>query len=316
MSDMSAMDLPAFFARYDRNVRRLMLAAICATLLLSAVNAGQLLTAGTSAKPIGAMWGMGVFYSPFLSIGWWIFTEFMARRRNAAPDAGIPANADDARNGMRIANAGFAFTAVLMTVGITQQIFMGLTIFGYHISPPGGWAFSRIVMLLVGGVTIYLGNLWPRMPVSRAPEQKAAARMKANRISGWFMVIVGLGIILLGLFLPYIAPPGIPAPPPFEASRHREISLPQTELDRFVGRYDFGHGFTVSVTHDGLTLRVFRERSSGAQPAPIYPEAPHAFFWRAVEAQIRFSVDGSGTVTGAQFRQGDAAWQPGRRITP
>jgi hypothetical protein len=129
------------------------------------------------------------------------------------------------------------------------------------------------------------------------------------------MVIVGLGITILGLFLPYIAP-GIPAPPPFEPSKHREISLPQAELDRFVGRYDFGNGFTVSVTHDGPTLRVFREKSPGARPAPIYPEAPRAFFWRAVEAQICFTVDASGTATGAQFRQGDAVWQPGKRIAP
>ncbi len=54
----------------------------------------------------------------------------------------------------------------------------------------------------VGAVTIYLGNLWPRMPTPRAPERKAATTMKVNRFSGWLMVIIGV----LGLFLPLLHP--------------------------------------------------------------------------------------------------------------
>ncbi len=126
------------------------------------------------------------------------------------------------------------------------------------------------------------------MPVSRALEQKAAATMKANRYAGWFMVIVGLLVMLWGLVMP-ISPSARPfAPPPFEASKHKEIVLPAADLDKFVGRYDFGNDFVVRVTHDGPTLQVFREHSPGARPAPIYPEGPRAFFWKAVEAQIRF----------------------------
>jgi hypothetical protein len=61
-------------------------------------------------------------------------------------------------------------------------------------------------MVTEGAVTIYLGNLWPRMPTPRAQGRKAAIMMKANRISGWVMVIFGLLVVLLGLFLPLLHP--------------------------------------------------------------------------------------------------------------
>ena len=312
MSDMSSMDLPAFFARYDRNVRRLMAVSSCITLLLSAVIATRLVTA--PPPRLKGIWVTGVFFPPVVALGWWLFTEFMARsnHRTQTLRGDLPVNADDARNGIRIANAGFAFTIVLMAVVITQQILMASMAFSVPVGAFAGLSVMSVTTIAVGAVTIYLGNLWPRMPTPRTPERKAAAKMKANRGAGWFMVIVGTLVVLLGLFLPYIAPVIRPPPPPFEASKHKEISLPQDELDKFVGRYDFGNDFLISVTHDGPMLRVFREHSPGAQPAPIYPEAPHAFFWKAVEAQIRFTVDASGTVTGAEFRQGED-WQPGKR---
>jgi hypothetical protein len=237
------------------------------------------------------------------------------RRRKAAPlDGSHPASEIDAGNGMRIANAGFVFNIALIGAMLTGQVLLALLVFGFGQQVRGDWV-ARAIMLTIGFATIYLGNLWPRMPVSRAPEQKAAATMKANRYAGWFLVIVGLLVTLWGVIMP-ISPPARYAPPPFEASKHTEIALSSVQLDRFVGRYDFGNGFAISVTHDGPTLRVLRERSPGARAAPIYPEGPRAFFWKAVEAQIRFTADKSGTVTGAEFRQGSAPWQAGRRLAP
>ncbi len=227
MTDTTSIDAAAFFDRYDRKTWRLMVTAISITAVLAAVIAIRLLTAGTRAKPIGAMWGLGVVFPLCLAVGWWVFTDFLTRRRFSAPDTGLPMNADDARNGMRIANAGFAFNVVLMVVVIAQQAFMGLLIFGYAVAPPIGYSFPRITMVAVGAVTIYLGNLWPRMPIARAPEAKPALRMKANRYAGWFMVIVGLLVLLWGLFAPHTPPPTRFAPPPFEASKHKEISLRQ-----------------------------------------------------------------------------------------
>jgi hypothetical protein len=200
-----------------------------------------------------------------------------------------------------------------VVVGITQQILMALLAFGHPLGYPVGFLIPRVTMIAVGAVTIYLGNVWPRMPTPRGPEPRAAATMKVNRRVGWFMVIFGLLIVLFGLFLPSIVPQGRLTQPAFEASKHKEIALPAAELDRFVGRYDFGDNFTISVTRRGATLWVIREGSHGERGAAIYPEAPRAFFWKMAEAQLRFTVDAQGNVNGAEFKEaGD--WQPGKRL--
>jgi hypothetical protein len=106
---------------------------------------------------------------------------------------------------------------------------------------------------------------------------------------------LGLHLLLGTGILP--AAPVPPAPPP--PTKHTEITLPAAELDKFVGRYDFGNGFVIAVTRDGATLRVLREGIPDAQALPIFPEAPLVFFWKAVDAQIRFTTDDGGAVTGA-----------------
>lgn len=110
-------------------------------------------------------------------------------------------------------------------------------------------------------------------------------------------------------------PPVPPAPPP--PVERIEISLPAAELDRVAGRYDFGDGFVIAVTREGGTLRVQREDMPGSPTLPIYPEAPLAFFWKAVDAQIRFTTDpdAGGAVTGAELSQGGASFT-GKRLDP
>ena len=312
------IDLGPFFARYDRRNKHLMLGGLCASLLFSAAIATQLLMTGAPGlRGVATIWGMGVVFTPLFLAGWWTFGGLMAlRRRRGAPlDGSHPAGAVDASNGIRIATAGFAFNIALVTAMLLGQLLMALLVFGFGHQVRGD-LIARAIMLMVGTATIYLGNLWPRMPVPRGPDQKPAAVMKANRYAGWFMVIFGLGIVLWGLFLPRISPPRLPMQPPFEASKHREISLPAEALNKFVGRYDLGNGFVVSVTHRGPTLWGLREGSGPHEKgAAVYPEGPTAFFWKAVEAQIRFIVDADGKVAGAEFREGDMR-VAGKRLTP
>jgi len=118
--------------------------------------------------------------------------------------------------------------------------------------------------------------------------------------------------ILIGS--PSLPTPPLPEPPP-PRSQHTEISLPATALAKFVGRYDFGSGFVIAVTRDGATLRALREGVPGAQAWPIYPEAPLAFFWKVVDAQLRFTTDAAGAVIGAEFAQGGLKLS-GKRISP
>jgi hypothetical protein len=92
-----------------------------------------------------------------------------------------------------------------------------------------------------------------------------------------------------------------------------EISLPPAALDKLVGRYDFGPGFVIAVTRQGASLYAQREGIPGAAVLPITPEAPLAFFWKAVDAQLRFTTDAKGAVTGAEFTQGNTRL-PGKRM--
>jgi CubicO group peptidase (beta-lactamase class C family) len=112
-----------------------------------------------------------------------------------------------------------------------------------------------------------------------------------------------------------VAPtPAVPAPPP-PPSMHTAITLPEAELDRVVGTYNFGGAVVIAITREGDGLRAQRVGVPGAQAAPIYPEAPLAFFWRVLDAQIRFTADASGKVTGAELTQG-AAHLTGTRVDP
>ena len=211
MTDMSSTetaltDLGPFFRRYDLRNRIVLGASACASLVLAAVIATRVLTTGTPGlRGIAAVWGVGVVMPPLVIAAWWTFGELIAfgRRKASPPDGSHPAGAVDARNGVRIANAGFAFNLVLIGTLIIGQLLMAFLVFR---SPVPGPLIARATMVAMGLVTIYLGNLWPKMPTPRAPERAAAARMRANRFSGWLMVTVGAVALLLGLFLPLLNP--------------------------------------------------------------------------------------------------------------
>jgi hypothetical protein len=206
--DAPLTDMAPFFDRFDRRVRRLLAVSLCVSLVLSAVIFTHSLdtAAATGAKIPRVVWVMGIAFAPLLTAVWWIFTELTAlgRRKASRPDGRYPASLDDARNGMRIANGGLLFTAALAGTAILQQAMMVPFAYGYRFAV-GEWV-ARAMMLAVGAATLYLGNLWPRMPTARTPQRTAAIAMRANRVSGWVMVVFGLLLVLLGLLLPVIKP--------------------------------------------------------------------------------------------------------------
>ena len=206
MTDASLTDLGPFFQRHDQRTRLVSASALSASLVLSAVIAAHLVLApGRTLPPlVPVSWILGVVFTPAFVLGWWRYTEFMARKRTSAaqPDGRHPVGPIDARNGMRVANGGFAFHLVVNASMILQQAVMALLAFGFQT----GDVIPRATCLLIGGATLYLGNLWPRMPIARTPEAKAAALMRAHRFGGWLMVTFGLLLIALGLFLPLLEP--------------------------------------------------------------------------------------------------------------
>jgi hypothetical protein len=102
--------------------------------------------------------------------------------------------------------------------------------------------------------------------------------------------------IALHLLLGYPVAPTPPVPPP-PPPVPVEVTLPAAELDRVVGRYDFGDGVNV-ITREGGQLLSSR---AGVQTLPIYPEAPLRFFFKAIDAQYRFTTDEAGNVDGVVF---------------
>jgi serine-type D-Ala-D-Ala carboxypeptidase/endopeptidase len=121
---------------------------------------------------------------------------------------------------------------------------------------------------------------------------------------------LALHILLGGTVQP--TPPVPPAPPP--PSVHTEIALPTEALEKFVGRYKFDFG-VVSITRGGDSLLAQRADVPGAPALPIYPETPTDFFWKALDAQIGFTLDASGKITGAALTQSGATMK-GTRVAP
>jgi hypothetical protein len=204
MTDTVLTDLGPFFERYDRRQRLVFTAAISVSLTLSAVILSRGVTMVAPPAIREMVWVLGILFAPVFIVGWWTFAEYMARkrRRTSQADGRHPASADDARNGVRIANGGFAFNIVVTAAVVVQQAVMALMASGHLL----GDLIPRATCVAVGVVTIYLGNLWPRMPTPRAPEQTAAKLMRAHRSGGWLMVICGLLVVLLGLSMPLLYP--------------------------------------------------------------------------------------------------------------
>ncbi len=194
MADTTSTDLAPFHKRYDQRQRLMFVAALSASVVLSAVNAMHANEApGARAAPL--LWASGIVFGPLFIAAWWGVTELIARWRDRRPP---PASADDARNGVRIANAGFAYNAALIAAVIGSQVIVALSAAGYA----GGAWIGRATLVAVGAALICLGNVWPRFPTPRAPGQAAARAMRINRLWGWLMVIMGLLSVLSGLFLP------------------------------------------------------------------------------------------------------------------
>ena len=80
-----------------------------------------------------------------------------------------------------------------------------------------------------------------------------------------------------------------------------EIQLPEETLGDYVGVYELAPGATLTITLEGGRLHG---QPSGQEPLPLYPEAPDRFFLRAVDAQMAFTRDPGGAVTGLVLTQG------------
>jgi hypothetical protein len=196
MTDATSTDMAGFYRRYDARHRLMFVAALSASLVLCAVNLahGPFAIGGGGTKAVPLAWAFAILFPPLAIAAWWGAQEFIMRWRDRRPAM----SADEAPNGRRIANAGFLFSVALVACVLGSQAVVTFAALGYVV---GDWIL-RATWLGMGVAMICLGNVWPRLPMRRAPAQKAAAEMKINRVWGWIMVILGLGAVLSGLLPP------------------------------------------------------------------------------------------------------------------
>ena len=86
-------------------------------------------------------------------------------------------------------------------------------------------------------------------------------------------------------------------------------AVPEAVLERYVGRYEVQPGFFITVTRDGGQLSA---QLTGQPAVPIFASSPTEFFYRVVDAQITFRVEGD-AVAGLTLHQGGRDL-PARRL--
>ena len=96
---------------------------------------------------------------------------------------------------------------------------------------------------------------------------------------------------LLGLVPPSALPP----------KPRTAIDLPANAIAPYVGVYELGPGLQLDVTmRDGA---LYAKSTTGGDALRLWPESARDFFVKEVDAQVSFTRDSSGTVTGLVLHQ-------------
>jgi serine-type D-Ala-D-Ala carboxypeptidase/endopeptidase len=80
-----------------------------------------------------------------------------------------------------------------------------------------------------------------------------------------------------------------------------ETKVNPASYDVLVGKYDYGHGITMTVTREEGHLFA---QLTGQPKLEILPKSETEFFWEDVNAQVTFVKDEKGKVTKAVHHQG------------
>ena len=79
-----------------------------------------------------------------------------------------------------------------------------------------------------------------------------------------------------------------------------ETMVPVDSLKLYAGRYDFMNGAVMQITLEGNKLFA---QLSGQEKFEIFPSSQNEFFWKVVEARIKFIRDDNGVISHGVFRQ-------------
>ena len=89
---------------------------------------------------------------------------------------------------------------------------------------------------------------------------------------------------------------------PYELPKQRQaIEVDSALYEAYVGNYELVPGVILSITAE--SRQIFAQLT-GQERYEIFPESPTEFFWKVVDAQLTFIVDGNDKVTSAILHQG------------
>lgn len=88
------------------------------------------------------------------------------------------------------------------------------------------------------------------------------------------------------------------------------VTVPESVLDSYLGRYELQPGFVLTVTREGAQLRI---QATGQPRFDVYPATETKFYLKVVDAQVTFVRDGSGSVNELILHQGGRD-MPAKRI--
>jgi CubicO group peptidase (beta-lactamase class C family) len=94
---------------------------------------------------------------------------------------------------------------------------------------------------------------------------------------------------------------------------HKEIHINPTIFDAYVGSYQLGPGFILSVSRNGDR---FYTHAAGQEPVEIFPESDHDFFAKDFDAQVTFLTDSHGHTTELILHRGGVFHAPRIQQTP
>jgi len=99
------------------------------------------------------------------------------------------------------------------------------------------------------------------------------------------------------------------APAPVKVA-HTEITVAPAVLDRYVGEYELAPTFHIVVTRE---VNGLFGQPTGQDKVQLFAEKDDTFFLKVVDAQIVFTKDSSGNVTGMLLKQ-NGGEVPGKKI--
>ena len=82
-----------------------------------------------------------------------------------------------------------------------------------------------------------------------------------------------------------------------------DVTVDENTLKSYVGRYDYSQGAVMIVT---LEEKQLQAQLTGQPKFPIFPSAKDEFYWKVVDARVKFVTDEKGNITNAiHFQNGN-----------